>query len=562
MSNAPQGYCTFPGIGQVLQASFTMAHGISPSVCRLEMVPQSDFSAQDGDLTFWFDGVPIVTLTNCRVDQQTIRVNDDGMVWALSIFDRRWKWLYGEISGRYNIRNPDMGGGLLGNSIDPNYQATPQQLAALCLQAMGETNFDVTLLPQTTYPETSWANENPARALQQLVEELGCRVVLQAQDSILIVPTAVGLFLPDGPVLADSLTINPPERPDSLKVVCGKTRYQLSFKLEAVGQDVDGTIVPIDQLSYTPTTGWASEFPGFCANVSDTPNSAGQVPQQYAQRTVCRWYRIALANPDGSTPLYVPSYGTIDRLEQLLPIEEDRVDTFIDNEGQVRSLPALVFGVYCSEDLGFVNTDPGTIYGRGFSIDREKGIVQFDNPVYIQNPGTIAPATLTLMTATSIHDSITGEFDRMAFSLVFPDPVTTGPRMLAHDEIEGQVVVSYDGAGHPGGATDNSNQVQGEATYYLNAAALEYITALPEQKHYAGLLSVSLDGAIQEVTWSVGPEVATTRVGWNNEFDPHTVPFRARRTFEDMRGNVIRQFKKAAARATNENRPPNVAIVF
>ena len=39
MADWPIGFCTWPGIDQVIEAQFTLCQGVRPSVCTLETAP-------------------------------------------------------------------------------------------------------------------------------------------------------------------------------------------------------------------------------------------------------------------------------------------------------------------------------------------------------------------------------------------------------------------------------------------------------------------------------------------------------------------------------------------
>ena len=254
MADLPQGVAFFPGCETVESASFTLSHGITPSVCTLQISPQRNFTARDGTLVFTFAGVEL-RFPYCRVVQQSLqRDPQSGEVWALAIEDRRWYWAFaggdGPLSGHYNWLDED-------HRPHKDYKKRPQELARLCLEALEERNYDVTQMPNDFYPEVNWDNANPAQALADLAEKCGCRVVLTLADTVRICKTGFGRTLPlDDDVLQDSLTINPPERPDSLKVYC-PIWYECLFLLEPVGRDVDGKIVHIDELSYRPAAGCA-----------------------------------------------------------------------------------------------------------------------------------------------------------------------------------------------------------------------------------------------------------------------------------------------------------------
>jgi len=42
----PQGLATYPGIQQLLSASITLSHGISPNTATLSFAPQSNLVAE------------------------------------------------------------------------------------------------------------------------------------------------------------------------------------------------------------------------------------------------------------------------------------------------------------------------------------------------------------------------------------------------------------------------------------------------------------------------------------------------------------------------------------
>src|SRR5690242_16357043 len=105
----PQGLAAFGGIKQILSASLTLSHGISPSVCTVEIVPQDPFTlAPFGPLVLSYGSAQIV-FPDCRIDRASYRLNAQGFVTSLQIQDRRWRWAYGSISGSYNILNAQIG---------------------------------------------------------------------------------------------------------------------------------------------------------------------------------------------------------------------------------------------------------------------------------------------------------------------------------------------------------------------------------------------------------------------------------------------------------------------
>ncbi len=104
---APQGKAHFTGLFDIRAASMTFsAHGITPSVCAITAVPRQGFASSQGTLEFEYGGTRIV-FHDCSVDLATLRFTRGGQLVTFNIKDRRWKWEYGSIDGRYNRRKPD-----------------------------------------------------------------------------------------------------------------------------------------------------------------------------------------------------------------------------------------------------------------------------------------------------------------------------------------------------------------------------------------------------------------------------------------------------------------------
>ncbi|HEX3725830.1 MAG TPA: hypothetical protein VHV08_06290, partial [Pirellulales bacterium] len=388
----PQGLAYFPGINSLIEASLVLNHGISPSVATLTIAPQAELNTEIGTLEFAFGSVTL-TFPDCKLDCSTYERTASGEVWRLSLLDRRWKWRFGQISGSYNCRRDDF-------SLDRgehgsiNTERTPQELATLCLQAMGEAEFDVGDLPNDARPSVEWNYDVPAEALAALCDQLGCRVVLQLDNKVAIRRAGQGAALPSGEYLENAMTLDLPELPDTITVVGGANRYQVDFRLEAVGlaeQDPQGadTFVPIDQLSYSPPGGWSRiDLPYF--------HQVDKAFRALAQKSVYKYYRI-------QTPHAIPGYdgpqgNQVETLEPILPIEDEQVATATEN-GQSANLPACVFGVWFPDTSDVTNTAtalapaptqaPGdggsslaTLYRGRYTIDTARGLVIFDEPVY------------------------------------------------------------------------------------------------------------------------------------------------------------------------------------
>ncbi|WP_417390211.1 hypothetical protein [Gimesia sp.] len=271
MSNFDYGFGTvyYPGIKQIVSANYSRSHGITPDVCQIEMVPQtlnaSDSGytpiAPDGYLLFQFDeymndartGRTQILLQGCRPDRASVRQSETSINWTIPIYDRRWKWKFGSFSGHWNVKKNGL--------IEPRKKKTPRELADMCLEAMGEQNYDTrdlldlekkTSLPyrNQVFPEVHWDRIPPAQALNDMVTKLGYRVCLGWDDKVRILKYGEGALLPTEDLMSGGFEANLPETPDSVTILGGITMHEALWELEAVGLDLDGDWRPINHLSY------------------------------------------------------------------------------------------------------------------------------------------------------------------------------------------------------------------------------------------------------------------------------------------------------------------------
>ena len=122
MSDA-QGFAWFPGVNQVRGCWYTLAQGIAPGVATLELAPQLGFTPTVGPLEMSYSGRAI-TFPVCLVEGLFLVFVGNGQEWRMTLLVRRWKWRYGHISGRYNLRRRD------GSPIEST-QKSPVELAQL-----------------------------------------------------------------------------------------------------------------------------------------------------------------------------------------------------------------------------------------------------------------------------------------------------------------------------------------------------------------------------------------------------------------------------------------------
>lgn len=268
----------WPGVPRVEEFTYTCSHGISPGTAQIVTAPADPrdpdvFPESFGNLYF-SDGVRTVCLRDCKADRIDASYSRAGVTYTLTILDRRWRWRnqfggLGAVRGRYN--QLDARGKLVPWSI-----RSPEELARFCLVNMGETNYRVVLPPglrqadganldrylrlgeqfphTNCNPEFNWDYTPPAEALLQVADYFGARIVLQPYTNrVLVVPLGWGLgTLPDDPYEMDAPGVDDPETPQAVGVAAAPMRIQCRLPLEPVGEEWDGSYLPIDQLSYAP----------------------------------------------------------------------------------------------------------------------------------------------------------------------------------------------------------------------------------------------------------------------------------------------------------------------
>ena len=134
--------------------------------------------------------------------------------------------------------------------------------------------------------------------------------------------------------------------------------------------------------------------------------------------------------------------------------------------------------------------------------------------------------------AYSVRDPDTWEFFRYTQDLQLSSAVPTQPRIIRHEDIFGKSVGTFDNNFDLTDFTDNtdSDDLNAEANYYLQAAAQEYIEQDSLDVPYAGLVPIQVDGLIQQVTYSIssGPGGSTmTRASLATEHNPYVLPGRS-----------------------------------
>lgn len=255
MSSAfPQGTLSFSGgIPEEAIIDFSVAenHGLDPSIIRVRMYALPYTPAKRGDIVIRYGATFERTFRNCIADKIERNVGAP-LEWIVYFYDRRFDWQFGKIDGAYNQRWKN------GTELREETKKEPSKLVELCLKAMGETNYVLGRIKDfdgLDWPEVTWNNASPTNSAQELCERYGCRLIF-SDDQTVVVKIGTGQDLDVSgriyPVVEEAPEYNPPETPGKIVLRTAPTSVQADLPLIAVGVDVDGTIKPIDKLSYAP----------------------------------------------------------------------------------------------------------------------------------------------------------------------------------------------------------------------------------------------------------------------------------------------------------------------
>lgn len=244
----------FNGLTVQVSADMTRSPGVSPDIGQLVWRDGTTQPSQAiGTLEFYNGDELVQSWTDCILDDPQVRRGQYIDV-VYQIKDRRWRWEFPTLSGSYNIRDED-------NEIIESTKKTPRELASLALDALGETGYDVSILPEDVElsPEVQWHYTSAAATLEKLCALYGCQVHLLAADTVQLqlmgegtIPDDTGLMRPPD----TGLIINP--APEHITAYAGDTLFESWLLLDAIGYELDGEIRPIEMISYRPDgkDGW------------------------------------------------------------------------------------------------------------------------------------------------------------------------------------------------------------------------------------------------------------------------------------------------------------------
>jgi len=603
MPHFEQGTVNFPGILAPVGGRYALTRGINPGIIEIHCCNQriENFRGATGSVIFQHQSTGFyLELINCRVFHHDLMIGGTNKELTIALEDRRWLWRFPSISGCYNRKTADQ-------TIYKNYRKNPQELAKLCLEAMDEKGYDVSALPTNDYPPIEWYASNAAAALENLVNLYGCCTTLNLNGYVVICKIGVGNPLPlNLPYDTNNEAIIAPILPDSYEVHFGPTKYRVNSLLQSVAIDVDGVIKGANEVSYkpkvtetggTPQYAWDTEIPGtfpvlLTKELEGNAHSGQRLfIMDLARKSMFKYFQISTYQPDPSAsdqsrgaPMEIPGCKIkIEDIDQLLPIDDTLYNVCLDPSATAQDLKnnrfnqvsdtnsiserlwdvvdlSLVWGTFFkslghfigtakqTSEIAFKKPEGENSYNAGgYQIDKERGIVMFDDYVYkMTNPDDVNNSKrtfpdLALSFMTSVRDRKTGAFDHYTYKRDSKITKKNGTKPQVIMKPEYQLVVTHEmlNGGNPGPAKQvNKKMLDQIAEYYINFVEQTSLLQNPQTIRYNGLQAVNPDGAVVSVTFEVGGGGAKTTASYNDERHPWLQPYETRRLNERTRQGI------------------------
>jgi hypothetical protein len=454
-------------------AQFSLTMGISPDIGTL-VIPVEALPVLPQKADLWLcDGVGQVIFRDLYALMNTVRDLPGGKEVMIQIADRRVLWKWAAINGSYN--QPGAGITLLDKSA--------RDLLDLALNACPNVpgvsvDYDV-----LWWPAVAWDEANPAVAAKELAEDLGMAIYLGPDGWVHVEKVDKVVPWPSGATSEEEVSNSSRLKPEKIEVVGPKIINEETFTgLVAVGMEIDGTIVPIDDLSYKPYVGlggWSIESFDFPMVSSGTFNGVAYTEEEareLAKKCIYRWYIVKSAD------------------WSKLPLLDVRAEV-VEVDGQSQRAKPYVIADNASFNGSTWVTLAATADGLGidFTLDGELGLVKFDEPVYtVTGPGWKATAKAAADVSLRAAYYTSSRY-RREISLVGGE---AGTQQHQAPELQQWNIE---------GTPQNDTELNASADTLLDRLKAAYEVPGPQRRTYPGILDIRPSGELRSVQWRVSP---------------------------------------------------------
>lgn len=349
------------GTYALASVDFNLVHGVSPGSGTITFQGVPEILPPGKATLYMTDGTDSVTLQNIYMVNPRIESSTEGGAFLTStIYDRRYCWKWGYVTGTYNKQGVD---GV------PEEQYTLTQLMELCFAQLGESNYTFVNIP-IAYPEVNWEYENPGNALQSLLDKYGLTIGIDPTDNsgaFVVAPYNYARTVPLGAVMSTTEVSSKNILPAYVRLVGDRKILQETFvELVPVGEDTDGTIKNIDDLSYAPVGAgeggeaysyelWGKEAIAAFSNISNPRQ------RELAEKCVFKWFSIdwSVYEKDEVLPL-------LNEISEIITVEG------VEKHGK----PYITGNKTVWDGTEFKKIADQKI-DSGYTIDKKLGIVKF-----------------------------------------------------------------------------------------------------------------------------------------------------------------------------------------
>ena len=563
------GIVSFAGVTNIRQISIARSRGIRPSSITLVL----PFIPTYFDTTRTYpivlnDTNRTIILPDCKVEDTSFVFNN-GEELQIQLSDYRWRWSLGQISGEYN----EIAGGV----ILPESKKNLRELAELCFDEMGVKKRDVKLLPVDVYPTVSWDLNNPAQALESLISEYGFVICPNLDGTVSICKNGVGQTLPDliGQEVKKSFVTR--LIPDNIYIHAQPTVWEVSIPLGKAfaiersapkpNQTQTESIVPLDDATYKPKSGWGREHPTGFPNVAETLVGANLTDAEklkerdrilgLAKESVWRIFGFKFPLKLPEAPFEIKSINELIFHDELLA--ETVVDYVSPGEGgqsqlntQVRRQRPFIYGKFHLDRGDGTNNvekfshdyhlDQKLLFDGSFSIDRAYGVIKLSKALFIYDAVDEKESFKYPEAYLRIAVSVMSSKTRQKFRSVFKQPtgikngtnpmhVSSTPRREIILDREGKKIEK-----------DNKKDLEKELQVILKSKVDELKTIAPETRTYQGFHPIQLDGTIHQVSYEIdGSGFTRTIASYGMEHSDVIQSFEDRKRVERTDAFIKRQ---------------------
>jgi len=506
-----QGTAKWNGLIVEEYAKMSRSKGVQPDTGEIVFARgATQPSNANGILAFFYGGVQVDEFRDCRISL----VEDATTAWKqwrYTVRDRRWKWKYPRIDGRYNVRDDD-------NSVVPGTAKNARELATLLLQALGETGFDVSALPTDANlaPSVDWDFTPAAQQLQELVALFGCDVHLLPNNTVSILREGTGTLPPSTGLQMDAevgLTIT--DAPDKVGAYAGNTQFESWLELEPVMYEYPtGQVVLLEDSALKPAGGWGVCDLEACLAVATTEVDT-KLQQRKRQQARDYLYRLWRPRKFAGTATKPPGYtgASVTDMRLILPLIPTRL---IPGENtpageKVMAPPELIgefFDDTYQRNRNAVNLRK--LEPNEFSIDGARGHIRTSMPMYrIQNGGSHLPARLWLRCGYHLRQNLYGSRWTQYWEQATGATNGTATEWLNRSDVNRKIIAVYptDYAEPftPGTPIDNLTAINTILQNATTERIYQYANSLtPTVFRYTTILSVPTNGRTSQVTHECG----------------------------------------------------------